>query len=105
MEIRFGKQYLVDVYEGNVHKHKEFKSNPSLVRQYVKTVQRLRVIESTEELKQHRALNFEKLKGDLKGICSVRINKQYRLLFQVVEEGSSTKFEVLELEDISKHYE
>lgn len=105
MEIRFGKQYLVDVYEGNLQKHKEFKSNPALVRQYVKTVQRLRVIESTEELKQHRALNFEKLKGDLKGICSVRINKQYRLLFQVVEEGASTKYEILELEDISKHYE
>ncbi|PWL30740.1 type II toxin-antitoxin system RelE/ParE family toxin [uncultured Roseivirga sp.] len=105
MEIKFGKQYLADVYEGKVHKYKDYKSNPSLVRQYVKTVKRLYVTGSTEELKKQRALNFEKLRGDLKGICSVRINQQYRLLFKVVEEGSSTKYEVLELQDISKHYE
>ena len=69
MEIKFGKKYLADVYEGKVHKYKDYKSNPSLVRQYVKTVKRLYATGSTEELKKQRALNFEKLRGDLKAFA------------------------------------
>jgi len=28
------------------------------------------------------AFNFEDLKGDLKGFCSIRINEQFRLIFK-----------------------
>jgi plasmid maintenance system killer protein len=46
-------------------------------------------------------MNLEKLKGDHKGHFSIRVNKQYRIIFRTLAKG---KIEVLILE-LSKHYE
>jgi len=35
-----------------------------------------------EDLKIPPSNNFEHLKGDLKGFCSIRINEQFRLIFK-----------------------
>ena len=35
-----------------------------------------------EDLKVPPSNNFEFLKGDLDGLCSIRINKQFRLIFR-----------------------
>jgi proteic killer suppression protein len=57
-------------------------------------------------LNNYGGLNFEKLKGDLKGYYSIRLNQQYRLLFRVEnEEQENIKIEIVEVTDISKHYE
>lgn len=106
MEIRFRKKYLEDLYEGRKSKEKEYKSNPALVKQFVKTVKKLQEATSIEMLYQLKSLNYEALTGDLQGLSSVRINQQYRLLFEVIR-SAEPPFEVqlLELEDISKHYE
>ena len=106
MEIHFNNQLLIDLYEGNKVTNKEFRSNPSLVKQYIKTVNKLRSVTKVEELFQFTGLNYEKLKGNLKGYSSVRINKQYRLIFEEVS-SSATPFEVVlfKLEEISKHYQ
>lgn len=106
MEIHFNNQSLIDLYEGNKVNDKEFRSNPSLIKQYIKTVNKLRSIAKVEELYQFAGLNYEKLKGNLKGYSSVRINIQYRLIFEEV--GNTTEpFEVVlfKLEEISKHYQ
>jgi toxin HigB-1 len=59
-----------------------------------------------EQLFQFHGLNYEKLKGNLAGYSSVRINKQYRLIFEEVA-NTSKPFEIVlfKLEEISKHYE
>ena len=41
MEITFETQLLIDLYQGKKIKEKEFRSNPSLIKQYIKTVQAL----------------------------------------------------------------
>ena len=58
-----------------------------------------------EQLFQFHGLNYEKLKGNLAGYSSVRINKQYRLIFEEVS-NTNEPFEIvlLKLEEISKHY-
>jgi len=106
MEISFNNQLLEDLYMGNKITDKQFRSNPALIKQYIKTVKKMESVVKVEQLFQFHGLNYEKLKGNLSGYSSVRINLQYRLIF---EEIANTKepFEIvlLKLEEISKHYE
>lgn len=50
------------------------------------------------------SLNYEVLKGDKKGISSVRINRQYRLEFTVRDVMNEQIITVCRLLDISNHY-
>lgn len=106
MNIEFNNQLLIDLYEGNKVTDKQFRSNPTLVKQYIKTVNKLKAAEKVEQLFQFAGLNYEKLKGNLKGYSSVRINNQYRLIFEEIA-SDKEPFEIVlfKLEEISKHYE
>lgn len=105
MDIVFTKDYLADLYEGKVKKHKEFKSNPQLVKQYVKTIQKLKSITRIEQLYQLNSLRYEKKEGNLKGVSAVWINKQYRILFnEVSSDPDSLVIDLLEIEELSNHY-
>ena len=105
IELSFRKDYLKDLYEGKKVTDKRFKSNPQLVRQYVKTVGKLKSIEKIEQLYQIASLNYEALSGDRAGHSSVKINDQFRLIFEEIR-SEEEPFEVvlLELEEISNHY-
>ncbi len=106
MRIDFTKEYLSDLYEGKVRKYKEYKSNPQLVRQYIKTINKLKGITKIEQLYQIRSLNYEKKAGNLEGISAVWVNKQYRILFrEVATESENLVIDLLEIEELSKHYE
>lgn len=50
------------------------------------------------------SLNYEVLRGDKKGISSVRINNKYRLEFTVREIMGEQIVTVCNLLDISNHY-
>jgi proteic killer suppression protein len=106
MEIKFNNQLLIDLYEGNKVNDKEFRSNPTLIKQYVKTINKLKAASKIEQLFQFSGLNYEKLKGDRKGLSSVRVNLQYRLIFEEIK-NDKEPFEVvlLEIEELSKHYQ
>ena len=105
MNISFNNRLLIDLYEGNKIKDKQFQSNPNLVKQFVKTVNKLKSVEKVEQLFQYAGLNYEKLKGNFKGYSSVRINNQYRLIFEEVT-GEEEPFQIVlfKLEEISNHY-
>ena len=106
MDISFNHQLLIDLYEGNKVNDKQFRSNPILVKQFIKTVNKLRSIEKIEQLFQFSGLNYEKLKGKLSGYSSVRINKQYRLIFEVITSNKEPyEIVLIKLQEISKHYE
>jgi proteic killer suppression protein len=106
MEISFNNQLLRDLYVGNKTTDKQFRSNPTLIKQYIKTVKKLESVNKVEQLFQFHGLNYEKLKGNLAGYSSVRINDQYRLIFEEII-NKNEPFEVILflLEEISKHYE
>lgn len=105
MDISFNNRLLIDLYEGNKIKDKQFQSNPNLVKQFVKTVNKLKSVEKVEQLFQYAGLNYEKLKGNFKGYSSVRINNQYRLIFEEVA-AKEEPFQIVlfNLEEISNHY-
>ena len=106
MEITFENEELADLYEGKRPKSKVYKSNPSLVNQFAKTVTKLRAVDEIEQLMQFAGLNYEKLSGNRKGKSSVRINEQYRLIFQeVASDEPPHKIVVLIIEEVSKHYQ
>jgi toxin HigB-1 len=106
MEINFNTQLLADLYLGNKVKDKEFKSNPILIKQFVKTVNLLKDLESITKIKQYNGLRYEKLLGDRKDTSSVRVNDQYRIIFlEIASETEPFEIEILEIEELSKHYE
>lgn len=106
MNVSFSNQELADLYEGEKVSNKEFRSNPSLINQYIKTVNKLRSVEKVEHLYQYNSLNYEKLKGDRKGYSSVRINRQYRLVFvEIISKEAPFEVILFAIEEISKHYE
>ena len=106
MEIKFVKEYLKDLYEGFTKPYKEYKSNPQLVKQYVKTINKLKAITKIEQLYQLKSLHYEKKEGNLKGVSAVYVNEQYRILFtEVASTSDDPTIDILEIEDLSKHYE
>ena len=107
MKIRFKTLELekfyftpIDELKGKLPVQKE------IIRQYQRKVRNLTFISSLEELISFRSLNFEPLKGDLKGNYSIRLNKQYRLIFSIEKEvNGGYVVEVILISEISKHYE
>lgn len=106
MEIVFKKTYLSDLYEGKVKPYKEFKSNPQLVKQYIKTINKLKTVTRIEQLYQLKSLRYEKKEGNLNGVSAVWVNTQYRILFYEAASASETLIiDILEIEELSKHYQ
>lgn len=75
-----------------------------VLQHYKKKIQILISVESLEELSFFRSLHFELLKGERSGEYSIRLNLQYRLIFNV-EQDNQLVFKVLVIREISKHYE
>lgn len=106
MDIEFRETYLQDLYESKKTTDKRFKSNPQLVEQYIKTVNKLKSVSKIEQLYQLKSLHYEKKQGNLKGKSAVYINKQFRLIFEEIpDENPPNEIRILALEEISKHYE
>jgi proteic killer suppression protein len=105
MEISFKDSKLSDLYEGKKVKDKHYRYSSELINQYIKTIRKLDSITKIEQLYQYTSLNYEKLKGNLKGYSSVRINKQYRLIFEeILSEEEPFEVKLLAIEEISNHY-
>ena len=103
MLIRFNNAYLENLYVGKPLKGKPVYSKEVVI-QFKKTVLRIEQADSSIQLRQFRSLNFEALKGNKKGLYSVRINKQYRLEFKL-ENDNIMLVEIVLIEGLSKHYE
>ena len=62
-------------------------------------------ISRMEDLFTFQSLNYEKLKGDKKGISSLRINDQYRLEFrEIPSQSDQSIIEICSIVDITNHY-
>lgn len=73
----------------------------SIIQQYKNRVTLLESIEKIADLHSYKSLHFEKLKGLRVGQSSIRINDQYRL---IIEQINDEMVKILIVE-ISKHYE
>ena len=105
MKVRFGTNKLRQLYELDKLGGKQ-KYPSEIISQYRKKVDILISIENISELRNFASLNFESLKGDRKGQFSIRLNRQYRLLFeQLKNKEGYVVVKVLLINEISKHYE
>ena len=104
MKIRFISEELEYYYTTPLSEIKGKLPVPcEILQQYKKKIQILISIESLEELSFFRSLHFEPLKGERSGEYSIRLNLQYRLIFNI-EQDNQIVFKVLVIREISKHY-
>lgn len=105
MNVEFEKEYLIELYETGKTTDKKHRFQPNIVNGYLKCVKALLSAARMEELYNYRALNYEKLQGDKKGLSSLRVNDQYRLEFREISNPSNqTTIEICSLVDITNHY-
>lgn len=105
MNVEFEKGYLAELYEKGKTDDKKHRFQPQVVNGYLKCVKALVNATRMEDLYTFRALNYEKLKGDKKGLSSLRINDQYRLEFrEIPNKSNQVIIEICSLVDITNHY-
>lgn len=104
MQIVFGKEYLRELYESGKCSDKKHRFQPIVIRKYAICIAYLERAKNIEDLFPINGLRYEVLKGDKKGISSVRINDQYRLEFAISEESQETVITICTILDISNHY-
>lgn len=105
MNVEFEKEYLADLYEKGKVMDKKHRFQPQVVNGYLKCVKALINASRMEDLYLFKSLNYEKLKGDKKGLSSLRINDQYRLEFrEITSQSNQMIIEICSLVDITNHY-
>jgi len=107
MKVRFSTKEIETFYIIPLENLKgKLPFSKDIIKQYKKKVQLLISVESVNDLKQFRSLNFEALKGNRKGEYSIILNIQYRLIFSIErEKNGDYVIEIIILNEISKHYE
>ena len=71
----------------------------NLVRAFRMRMQAIRAASNENDLRALKSLRFEKLKGDRKYQYSMRLNDQFRLIFQIEESARGNTIVVLAIED------
>lgn len=103
MKIVFNNTYLKKLYGDEPSKGKPLYSK-EVIHQFKEKILLMEQVENTNLLRRFKSLHFEALKGDKKGLYSIRVNKQYRLEFSIDNETLSLR-EIVFIENLSKHYE
>jgi proteic killer suppression protein len=84
---------------------KKYHFQPQIINGYLKCVKALDEAIRIEDLFNFKALHYEKLSGDKKGLSSLRINNQYRLEFlEISNPNDKIKIDICSLIDITNHY-
>ena len=104
MIVQFKNAYLEKLFEGKVVSGKPRYSG-EVITKFKKTVLKLKMADSIGEIKTQKGLNFEGLKGDLKGFYSVRVDYSYRLILTVDKDETIRIAEVLTIHDLTNHYQ
>ena len=103
MVVYFKTEELKTLYETPLDELRGKRKIPTeVIKKYKQRIITLLETNRLEELRGHRGLNFEFLKGDFKGQCSIRLNDQYRLILTPLDDK---KVQVVLINEISKHYD
>ena len=105
MIIVFEKDYLEQLYTEGKAKGKKYRFPKGVISKYKQTIDKLRAADKVEDLYPFKSLNYEKLTGDKKGLESVRINQQYRIVFISKTEGKGpVTITICSIVELSNHY-
>lgn len=103
MLVKFNNHYLESLYEGNPVKGKP-RYSQQVIKKFIQKINILKNVENSANLNQFRGLNFEELKGDKKGVYSIRVDLSYRLEF-LLENNIIMLTEIVIIEDLTNHYQ
>lgn len=97
MIISFGNQATADLFNGI--KSRESRKLPSEITKIaLKKLDILNAAEQLDELKVPPGNRLEALKGNLKGYYSIRINNQWRIIFQW-DNGKVSQVQIIDYHD------
>jgi toxin HigB-1 len=95
MEVFFKNKALERIADGWVDPQRSIAICTSLQRK----VLMLKAAPDERTLRNWRSLHFERLKGDLDGLHSIRLNDQYRLVFEISTGNVGPKITVVDVMD------
>jgi proteic killer suppression protein len=104
MEIKFDKEYLRELYETGKTTDKKHRYQPDVAKRYQACIETLESAENVKKLFTINSLHYEVLKGDKKGLESVRVNDQYRIEFKTTQVVSETVVTICNILELSNHY-
>lgn len=99
MRIRFEDHDLQ-----RLHEERDFvlpRLGPDVTTAFRKKVAYLEEAESETDLRNYKALHFEKLRGDRAGQHSIRLNRQWRLVLRIESDAEGRLLIVVE---VVNHY-
>jgi proteic killer suppression protein len=104
MDITFEKEYLRELYETGKTTDKKYRFQPDIVKKYQARIRILEKSSKIEDLYTLNSLHYEVLKGDKKGISSIRVNDQYRIEFITTQVAYETVITICNILELSNHY-
>ena len=104
MIVTFDKEYLKELYETGKASEKKYRFQPDIIARYQKRIDQLLDAFNIQTLCTISSLHYEELKGDKKGISSIRVNDKYRIEFTVTDEDAEPVVTVCNILDPSNHY-
>ncbi|MCD8269388.1 MAG: type II toxin-antitoxin system RelE/ParE family toxin [Parabacteroides sp.] len=104
MVVTFEEAYLQELYVKGATNDKKHRFQPDIVRRYQKCIQLIKSVPDITSLSKYNSLNYEVLKGDKKGISSIRVNEKYRIEFTVKDSLEEPIVTVCNIIDLSNHY-
>ncbi len=104
MEITFEQDYLRELFYDGRAKDKKHRFQPQIVRKYIKVLNLMESLDSTQDLYRFASLHYEKLVGDKAGRESVRVNDQYRIEFRSEIVGKERLITICNILELSNHY-
>lgn len=97
MRIDFEDDDLRRLYEDRDFAHPRI--GPEITKAFRKAVNRLVAAESEVDLRKYKALRYKKLRGDLAGRRSVRLNDQWRLILRIETDEGGRLLLIIEIDD------
>lgn len=70
-------------------------------KKFVARISQLSAANDENDLRKIKSIHFEKLKGAYKGKYSIRVNKAWRIIFRIGEDGH---LKILFIEELNNHY-
>ena len=105
MEIIFEKDYLEQLYQDGKVRNKKYRFQSTVIKKYKDAIDKLRAANQIEDLFPIKSLNYEKLKGDKKGLESIRVDQKYRIEFISSIEGEEPNcITICSIVELSNHY-
>lgn len=104
MIVTFEEEYLQELYEKGTTADKKHRYQDDIVRRYRKGIDFLLDAQNVQDLRKINSLNYEVLKGDKKGLSSIRVNNKYRIEFTVRETIEEPIVTVCNIIELSNHY-